>query len=73
MDTYGWCNRKWRNNIYISKKKAADRRLIPQSRILRGTGNRERARETKHLRKVTITLPHALQFVLSFPGLIKVY
>ena len=42
-----------------SKNKAADRRLIPQSRILRGTGNRERARETKHLRKVTTTLPHA--------------
>ena len=60
VDTYGWRNRKWRNNtMYIIKNKAADRRLIPQSRILRGTGNRERARETKHLRKVTTTLPHS--------------
>ena len=61
VDNYGWCNRKWRNNtIYtVYQNKAADRCLIPQSRILRGTGNRERAKETKHLRKNTTTLPHA--------------
>ena len=45
--------------LFIYQNKAADRRLIPQSRILRCTENGQRARETKHLRKVTTTLLHA--------------